>query len=114
MRTQCEKKETHLLSDVLASFQVMISIRQNLWLYDGHDAMLVETRNIIRIIQRHTGKLSHCIILGSDLLADTAVACKDICVLCDCQFRWIGVTDFEHAAPLCKDGPVFFILGTAL
>lgn len=45
-----KKKEPHLLSDVLATFQVMISIRQNLWLYDRHDAMLAKKGEIIRII----------------------------------------------------------------
>lgn len=51
---------------------------------------------------------------GSDLLADAGVACKNICILCDSQFRWIGVTDFEHATPLCKDGSILFILRAAL
>lgn len=38
---ECKKKqETHLFSDVLAAFQVVISIRQNLRLYDGNNAML--------------------------------------------------------------------------
>ena len=37
-------RKTRLLSDVLAAFQVMISIRQNLRLYDGHDAMLARER----------------------------------------------------------------------
>lgn len=32
--------KTHLLCDVLAAFQVMISIRQDLRLYDGNNAML--------------------------------------------------------------------------
>lgn len=51
---------------------------------------------------------------GSNLLADTGVACKNVCVLCDGQFGWIGVADFEHTAPLCKAGSVLFILGAAL
>lgn len=38
----CKKKEIHLLSYVLAAFQVMVSIRQNLRLYDGHNAMLAK------------------------------------------------------------------------
>lgn len=37
-----ENKETHLLCDVLAAFQVMISIGQNLRLYDGHNAILAK------------------------------------------------------------------------
>lgn len=105
---------THLLSDVLGAFQVMVSIRQNLWLYDGHDAMLAEKEKIIRTIQRCIDKLLHCVILGSDLLADTGVACKNISIFIDRQFRWIGVTDFEHAAPLCKGGSILFVLRTAL
>lgn len=35
-----KEKGTHFLSDILATFQIMISIRQNLWLYDGHYPML--------------------------------------------------------------------------
>lgn len=38
----CKKKEIHLLSDVLAAFQVMVSFGQNLRLYDGHNAMLAK------------------------------------------------------------------------
>lgn len=38
----CKKKEIHLLSDVLAALQVMVSFRQNLRLYDGHNAMLAK------------------------------------------------------------------------
>lgn len=108
------QKETRLLSDVLAAFQVMISIRQNLWLYDGHDAMLAEKGEIIRTRQRCAGKLLHLVIVGPDLLADTGVACKNIRILCDSKFGWIGVTDFEHTAPLCEDGSILFVLGTAL
>lgn len=36
------EKKKHLLSDVLAAFQVMISVRQNLRLYDGNNAMLAK------------------------------------------------------------------------
>lgn len=51
---------------------------------------------------------------GSNLLADTGVARKNVCILCDGQFGWISVADFEHTAPLCKAGSVLFILGAAL
>lgn len=37
-----QKRKTHLLCDVLAAFQVVISIRQDLRLYDGDDAMLAK------------------------------------------------------------------------
>lgn len=50
---------------------------------------------------------------GSNLLADAAVARKDVGVLRDGQFGRVGVTDFEHAAPLCKAGSVLLILGAA-
>lgn len=39
---QHKKRKTHLLGDVLAAFQVMISIRQNLRLYDGNNAVLAK------------------------------------------------------------------------
>ncbi len=52
--------------------------------------------------------------MGSDLLADAGVACKNVCILCDSQFRWIGVANFKHTAPLCKDSTILFILRTAL
>lgn len=51
---------------------------------------------------------------GSNLLADTGVARKNVCILCDGQFGWIGVADFKHTAPLRKVGSILFILGTAI
>jgi len=47
-------RETHLLSDVLAASQVMITVRQDLWLYDGHNAMLADKRTIVS----HCGELN--------------------------------------------------------
>lgn len=109
------EKITHLLSDVLAAFQVVISVRQNLRLYDGHNTMLAERGSIIRTIQDHnTTKTYRQDVLSPDLLADTRVACKNISIFCDSQSGWIGLTDFEHAAPLCKDGSILFILCAAL
>lgn len=103
----------HLLSDVLAAPQVMITIRQNLRLYDGHNAVLVERR---KMMTRCTCVASQrCfLILSADLLADTRVACENIRIFSDSQFWWIDITDFEHTAPLCKDGAILFVLRTPL
>lgn len=94
----------------------MISVRQNLRLYDGNNTVLTAKGNIIRIIQNHNTTVMYrqAAILGPNLLADARVACKNIRIFCDSQFRWIGVTDLEDTAPLCKGGSVLFILRTAL
>lgn len=51
----CGNRETNLLSDVLGAFQVVISVRQNLRLYDGHDAVLARNWNQNKTeLQHHT------------------------------------------------------------
>lgn len=61
--------------------------------------------------QKHAEELY---IFSLDLLADTRIACKNICIFCDSQIGWIGVTDFKDTAPLCKDCSILFILHAAL
>lgn len=93
----------------------MISIRQNLRLYDGYNAMLFEDRRSQQMVLIYPiTQLLPFLILSPDLLTDTGVTCQNICIFCDSQFRWIGVTDLQHTAPLCKDCSILFILCTAL
>lgn len=48
------------------------------------------------------------------LLTNTWIACQDIGIFFNRQFRRICVTDLKDTTPLCKVCPVLFILSTAL
>lgn len=84
----------YLLCDVLATLEVMISIRQDLWLHDGHDAVLqngtmrtelLYLSFIIYVIYVSLYKLSSVRCFSAHLLADACIASQDIGVLHDRQ-----------------------------
>lgn len=92
----------------------MISIRQNLRLYDGNNAMLGQGKQTLSGQRKHEAWRDFAtFIWGSNLLADAAVARKNVGILRDGQLGRVGVADFEHAAPLCKAGSVLLVLGAA-
>lgn len=93
-RTTRGSAETiYLLCDVLATLEVMLSIRQDLWLHDGHDTVLQNsTRRIISNRHQLHSTLSMVSSVTRStkgfrphLLADACVASQDVGVLHDSQ-----------------------------
>ncbi len=110
---------TDLFCDVLAALQVMVSVREDLWLHNRHQAVLVEhikcQLKISANIFDHNEFISvENMAAHTHLLADTGISGKDVRVLCNGESWRAAVWDLEHTPPLGKVTTVLLILGTAL
>lgn len=107
---------TNLFCDILAALQVVRSVRKDLWLHNGHQAVLMVHMNVTLKWEPHeqADRRWRIRTLHTHLLADTGISGKDISVLCNSKGWWAAIWDLQHTPPLGKVTAVLLVLGAPL
>lgn len=104
----------HLLTDVLAALQVVVSVRKDLRLHDGNNTVLKHNALCYGTPNTPTDRQTHTTHTHTHLLADAGVAGQYVGILHDGQLRGCVLTDLQHRAPLGEVSTILLVLSTAL